>query len=98
MESLHIMYHEPSKVKLASERFEGYLTNEELTERQTSGRFWDIEVAANFALLYIIIDDDTFVRVTDADNNDDNDEDIGNPRVSLLPMSLRLRLPNVKYK
>lgn len=87
MESLPIMCHKPSTVKLASKCFAGYLTDEELQERQFNGRPWDIETAANFAVLYIIIDDEYLVRVDNADGY--YRESISMIKASYLPMSLR---------
>ena len=54
-----LMTHLPSKIYIAKKLFDGYLTEEELQERQYEGRFWDIYLGA----LYILADDDTLVIV-----------------------------------
>lgn len=66
LDSLHkvkdnklLMYHKPSKINLAKKYFDGYLTEEELQEKQYEGRFWDIYLGA----LYILFDNDTLVIV-----------------------------------
>ena len=54
-----LMFHLPSKINEAKKLFDGYLTEEELQERQYYGRFWDIYLGA----LYILVDNDTLVIV-----------------------------------
>ncbi len=55
-----LMTHLPSKINIAKKFFNGYLTEEELQERQYEGsRFWDIYLGS----LYILVDDDTLVIV-----------------------------------
>lgn len=58
-----IMTHKPSSINLAKRLFEGYLTEEELSERQYSGRFWDIQ---NY-ILFITLDNETILVVHDTD-------------------------------
>lgn len=66
LDSLHqvkdhklLMFHLQSKIHIAKRFFDGYLTEEELQERQYYGRFWDINLGA----LYILVDNDTLVIV-----------------------------------
>ena len=54
-----LMTHLPSKINIAKKLFDGYITEEELQERQYEGRFWDIYLGA----LYILVDDDTLAIV-----------------------------------
>jgi len=57
-----IMTHLPSNIRKARMIFEGYLAEEELQERQFSGRFWEIcQDLENPSLyrLFIILDNDT---------------------------------------
>lgn len=54
-----LMNHLPSDVNIASKLFPGYLTDEELQERQYKGRFWDVIDSE----LYILVDDETLVVV-----------------------------------
>lgn len=54
-----LMTHTANYISLARKYFDGYLTEEELQEKQYSGRFWDINLGA----LFILVDDDTLVIV-----------------------------------
>ena len=54
-----LMTHLPSKINIAKKLFDGYLTDEELQERQYEGRFWDIYLGS----VYILVDNDTLVIV-----------------------------------
>lgn len=54
-----LMTHLPSKINIAKKLFDGYLTDEELQERQYFGRFWDIYLGS----IYILVDNDTLVIV-----------------------------------
>lgn len=54
-----LMYHSPFDVEYARTYYNGYLTNEELQERQYEGRFWDVYLGA----FYILVDNDTLVIV-----------------------------------
>lgn len=54
-----LMFHLPSKIHISKRFFDGYLTEEELQEKQYEGRFWDISLGA----LYILVDNDTLVIV-----------------------------------
>lgn len=54
-----LMTHLPSKINIAKKLFDGYLTEEELQEKQYEGRFWDIDVG----LLFILADDDTLLVI-----------------------------------
>lgn len=56
-----LMTHTTTDINLTRKYFDGYLTEEELQERQYSGRFWDINLGA----LYILADNDTLVIVDD---------------------------------
>lgn len=69
-----LMYHLPSDIEFASKLFPGYLTDEELQERQYKGRFWTIESFRNINscsyinesfihYLYILVDNETVVIV-----------------------------------
>lgn len=60
-----MMTHLSSYVKYAREYYEGYLTEDELQEKQYEGRFWDL---VGF-FLYILFDNDTVV-VIEPDNKD----------------------------
>lgn len=52
-----LMTHTTTDINLARKYFDGYLTEEELQEKQYSGRFWDINLGA----FYILVDNDTLV-------------------------------------
>ena len=54
-----LMTHTTIDINLSRKYFDGYLTEEELQERQYYGRFWDINLGA----LYILVDNDTLVIV-----------------------------------
>lgn len=54
-----LMKHTTTDINLARKYFDGYLTDEELQERQYKGRFWDIRLGA----FYILVDNDTLVIV-----------------------------------
>ena len=54
-----LMCHLPSDIEIASKYYRGYLTDEELQEKQYKGRFWDVR-GSN---LYILVDDETLVVV-----------------------------------
>ena len=72
LESLHqaydhklMMNHLQLDISLTRRDFEGYLTEEELQEKQYEGRFWDLLGG----YLYILVDDETLV-VIEPDNKD----------------------------
>lgn len=54
-----LMTHHLFDVDYARTYYDGYLTNEELQEKQYYGRFW----AINLGALYILVDNDTLVIV-----------------------------------
>lgn len=54
-----LMTHTTTDINLSIKYFDGYLTEEELQERQYEGRFWDIYLGD----LYILADNDTLVIV-----------------------------------
>lgn len=54
-----LMTHTAIYINTARKYFDGYLTEEELQEKQYYGRFWDICLCS----LYILVDDDTLVIV-----------------------------------
>lgn len=59
-----IMCHKPSDVGLAKRFFKSYLTEEELCERQYTGRFWAIHNSlTGIYALYIIIDNEVYIKV-----------------------------------
>lgn len=58
-----LMYRLPSDVLDASIKYPGYLTNEELQERQYKGRYWDL----CGGYLYILVDNETLVVVDNKD-------------------------------
>lgn len=58
-----LMEHPRKAIADASKLFDGYLTDEELQERQYEGRFWDTFLG----YLYILVDDDTLVIIEAAD-------------------------------
>lgn len=61
------MNHLPKDIMEASKVFPGYLTDEELQEKQYKGRFWDISkvyISSSFMYyLYILVDNETLVMV-----------------------------------
>lgn len=72
LESLHqaynhklMMSHLQLDISLTRRDFEGYLTEEELQEKQYEGRFWDLYGG----YLYILVDDETLV-VIEPNNKD----------------------------
>lgn len=73
-----LMTHTTTDINLSRKYFDGYLTEEELQERQYEGRFWDI----NLGTLYILVDDDTVVIV-------DVSGDVGIHGRCYLPKSLK---------
>lgn len=54
-----LMKHTTTDINLARKYFDGYLTDEELQEKQYEGRFWDM----NLGSIYILVDNDTLVIV-----------------------------------
>lgn len=54
-----MMFHTSAKIHLVKRLFDGYLTKEELQEKQYEGRFWDI----SNGILFILIDEDTLVVI-----------------------------------
>lgn len=52
-----LMTHTTTDINLARKYFDGYLTDEELQEKQYYGRFWDIILG----YIYILADNDTLV-------------------------------------
>lgn len=56
-----LMTHLSLDIKVAKEHYKGYLTEEELQEKQYEGRFWCIVGL----YLYILVDNDTLVVVDD---------------------------------
>ena len=54
-----LMSHLSSDLAYARKRYSDYLTNEELQEKQYSGRFWAIDGT----LLYILFDNETVIVV-----------------------------------
>ena len=73
-----LMTHLTSKINIAKKLFDGYLTEEELQERQYDGRFWDI-IGYH---LFILVDNDTLVVV-------DKKKDIVILGREHIPISLR---------
>ena len=60
-----IMCHKPFDIRWAKILFDGYLTKEELCERQYTGRFWVICTALNGTkFLYILLDNETCIEVS----------------------------------
>lgn len=60
-----IMTHLPSSIKLACKFFPGYLSDEELQERQYSGRYWDIRRDIDGGhILFIVLDNQDILCVT----------------------------------
>lgn len=59
-----LMTHLPLAVRYCRKYFDGYLTSDELSERQFTGRFWDI-ISDGYAptTLYVILDNDTVLAV-----------------------------------
>lgn len=83
-----IMTHKPSDVKYASMFFKGYLTEEELDERQYSGRPWDIVYTSSFTSLYIIVDDETAIWVAYTNGHVDSKVVEGSEVLNIIPLSL----------
>lgn len=54
-----LMSHLSEDLETARKYYSDYLTDEELQEKQYSGRFWDIDGG----LLYILVDNDTVIFV-----------------------------------
>lgn len=75
-----LMEHPRKAIADASKLFDGYLTDEELQEKQYSGRFWDTFLG----YLYILVDNDTLVIIEAADPK--NYEIAGRDR---LPIHMR---------
>lgn len=91
-----LMFHLPSEINEASRLFPGYLTDEELQEKQYKGRFWAIErfhnvnscsyISESFIhYLYILVDNETVVIVNT------EGETIISERGPNLPTSLKGR-------
>lgn len=75
-----LMTHTTIYINTARKFFDGYLTEEELQEKQYYGRFWDINLGA----LYILVDNDT-LAIVDANGF------IGTYGRDFLPESLKGR-------
>lgn len=93
---LPIMVHLPSSIQLAKKYYDGYLTEEELSERQLSGRYWDIvedKTSADGYDLFITLDNETILYVTKSPITRHYIESVYNRENSLiiLPKSLRGR-------
>jgi hypothetical protein len=61
-----LMTHKPYEVRYVDKYFPGYLTEEELQERQFTGRFWALSGGNDdtpFAMLFIIADNETVLYV-----------------------------------
>lgn len=88
--------HSPSSITMAKLFFNGYLTEEELCERQDEGRYWDIvQVNDGIYKLYIILDNETVLCVERALNRKHFERifDIADAQIN-LPESLRGRYYN----
>lgn len=88
-----IMFHSPSSITMAKLFFNGYLTEEELRERQDEGRYWDIvQVNDGLYKLYIILDNEIVLCVERALNRKHFERifDIADAQIN-LPESLRGR-------
>lgn len=60
-----IMCHKPSDIIFAENFFEGYITKDELSERQYVGRFWTVCVSrCEDDFIYIILDNETVLEVS----------------------------------
>lgn len=81
-----IMCHLPSDIRMANKFFEGYLTSDELCERQYAGRFWIIYTAlSGQRFLYILIDNNIFLEIS----SKTYDVLIFDKRISTIPDELR---------
>ena len=59
-----LMTHTQTSLRLASKLYEGYLTDDELQEKQLTGRFWDIMNEPDATPpLFVILDNDTVLCV-----------------------------------
>jgi len=69
-----IMTHLPSEVNYASIFYDGYLSREELQERQWAGRYWCISDSANTVggrfVLDILLDNETVLVINYTANGD----------------------------
>lgn len=91
-----IMHHLPSEVTYASKFFPGYLTEDEMQERQFTGRYWYVSynnegfIISNRPVLFIILDNET-VLTAHYDEDDDIVEGVYDKANSLvyIPDSLR---------
>lgn len=91
-----IMFHSPSSITMAKLFFIGYLTEEELRERQDEGRYWEtVQVNDYIYKLYIILDNETVLCVERAFNLKHFEciFDIADAQIN-LPESLRGRYYN----
>ena len=91
-----IKFHSPSSITMAKLLFIGYLTEEELRERQDEGRYWEIvQVNDDLYKLYIILDNETVLCVERARNGKHYEciFDIADAQIN-LPESLRGRYYN----
>lgn len=91
-----IKFHSPSSITIAKLFFIGYLTEEELRERQDEGRYWEIvQVNDGIYKLYIILDNETVLCVERARNGKRHVRifDIADAQIN-LPESLRGRYYN----
>lgn len=91
-----IKFHSPSSITMAKLFFIGYLTEEELRERQDEGRYWEIvQVNDGIYKLYIILDNETVLCVERARNGKRHEciFDIADAQIN-LPESLRGRYYN----
>ena len=93
---LPIMVHSLSSVLTAKTCFDGYLSEEELSEKQFSGRYWDLiedKTSANGYDLFITLDNETVLCVTKSPISHRYIESVYNRENALtyLPNSLRGR-------
>lgn len=91
LEDHSIMTHQLSDIAIADLFFEGYLSDEELRERQCEGRYWDIfHINDSFYKLYILLDNETALCVVRS-HKGPHCEHIWNRADNRLPDSLRER-------
>lgn len=84
-----IMTHNPSDVELAKKYFKDYLTDDELNERQQSGRPWDIVQTSISTSLYILVDDETAICVCRTNTISSSIFEGESDMLCILPASLR---------
>lgn len=64
-----LMTHKPYEVRYVDKYFQGYLTEEELQERQFTGRYWAIKTLEDLPTALFVIIDNELVLIVNKDRS-----------------------------